>query len=82
MNKIKQRILAVMGTVFEMDVADIPENAAPKVVENWDSLKHMNLVLALEEEFQLRFSDEEVIDLLNLPTIILVIKEILEARHE
>jgi acyl carrier protein len=81
MNEIKQRILTVMGTVFEMDTTDIPENATPKVVKNWDSLKHMNLILALEDEFQLRFSDDEITDLLDLPTIILIISEKVESQR-
>jgi len=82
MNEIKNKVLDVMSAVFDMDIKDIPDNAAPEVVENWESLSHMNLVLALEEEFQLRFSDEEMMDLLNLPTIISIISGILEARHE
>lgn len=79
MNDIKQKIRAVMANVFEMDVEDIPDDAAPGVVEKWDSLKHMNLVIALEEEFQIRFSDDEIMDLLDLPTIISVLKERLES---
>lgn len=82
MNEIKKQVLVIMSTVFEMDIKDIPENAAPSVIESWDSLKHMNLILALEEEFHLRFSDEELMDLLDLPTIVSVVKGILEARHE
>lgn len=73
MNEIKQKILAVMADVFEMDVVDIPENAAPGVIEKWDSLKHLSLILALEEEFDTRFTDEEMVDLLNLNLIFEII---------
>jgi len=76
MNEIKQKILAVMAAVFEMDVADIPENSAPGVVEKWDSLKHMSLVMALEEEFNIRFPDEMIEQLINIELIELSIKEL------
>lgn len=76
MNEIKQKILTVMAVVFEMDVADIPEDAAPGVIEKWDSLKHLSLILALEEEFNARFTDEEMMDILNLN----LIHEIISAK--
>lgn len=75
MNEIKQKVLAVMAGVFRMDAADIPDDAAPGLVEKWDSLQHMNLIIALEEEFQIRFSDDEVVEIMDLPTIISVLKE-------
>lgn len=69
MDEIKQKILAVMADVFEINVADIPDDAAPGVIEKWDSLKHLSLILALEEEFHTRFTDEEMVDILNLNLI-------------
>ena len=76
MNENKTKIIAVMAAVFEMDVKVIPDNAAPGIVEKWDSLRHMNLVLALEEEFNIRFPDEQVEQLLNIKLIELSINEL------
>ena len=59
-----------MAAVFDIDAATIPADAAPGRLEKWDSLNHMNLVLALEQEFQLQFSDDDVMGLADLPTII------------
>lgn len=72
-DEIKKKILTVMAAVFEMNVEDIPENAAPGVIEKWDSLKHLSFILALEEEFDARFTDEEMVDILNLNLIINII---------
>ncbi|MCX6222363.1 MAG: acyl carrier protein [Bacteroidia bacterium] len=66
MDHIKQQIKYVMATVLNVEVADIPENCSYGTFERWDSLGHMNLVVALEEEFEIRFDDEEVSDMLNL----------------
>ena len=63
MIEIEQRIRAVMSVVFEIEAVHIPHNASPLVIVQWDSLKHMNLILALEEEFNFRFSDDEMTDL-------------------
>lgn len=76
MTEIRQKILAVMSAVFEIDIDDIPENAAPGVIETWDSLKHMNLVLALEEEFEIRFNDDDIAELITISLIESIIKEL------
>ncbi len=69
MNDIKEKILAVMAAVFEIEVIHIPDEAAPGLIDEWDSLKHMSLIVALEEEFSIRFTDDELTDLINLELI-------------
>ncbi len=44
-------------------------------LETWDSLRHLNLILALEEEFEITIPDEEVGDLVNFKLIELVVNE-------
>ena len=64
-----------MADIFELDASDIPDNASPGVVENWDSIRHMNLIVALEEEFDVRFNDTDIVDLITIPLIESIIKE-------
>ncbi len=35
-------------------------------LEEWDSIKHMQVMLALEEQFNIQFSDDEIADLASL----------------
>ena len=51
-NKKKERIKNVMSAVFEIPEEQIKDNSSPDTIESWDSLKHMNLIIALEEEFE------------------------------
>jgi len=64
-----------MADIFELDAADIPDNASTGVIENWDSIRHMNLIVALEEEFDVRFNDTDIVDLITIPLIESIIKE-------
>ena len=48
---MEQRIKNVMASIFKVDISEIDENISPDTLENWDSLGHMNLIVALEEEF-------------------------------
>jgi acyl carrier protein len=70
--KIKQ----VMSAVFEIPLESIADDASSDNIENWDSLRHLNLILALEEEFGVSIPDEEVGNLLNYKLIEIVIYDL------
>jgi acyl carrier protein len=72
--KIKQ----VMSAVFEIPLESIADDASSDNIENWDSLRHLNLILALEEEFAVSIPDEEVGNLVNYKLIELVINDLLK----
>ena len=44
-------------------------------MEQWDSLRHLNLVLALEAEFDISFTEEQTVEILNYPLIRIVLEE-------
>jgi acyl carrier protein len=68
-NTMEQKIKNVMSAVFEIPVNRIKENSSPDTIESWDSLKHMNLVVALEEEFEIEFIDDEINEMMNFVLI-------------
>ena len=68
-NAVEDRIKNVMSAVFEIPVNKINENASQDTIESWDSLKHMNLICAIENEFEIKFADNEYIEMINLPII-------------
>jgi acyl carrier protein len=56
---------------FDMNVPieSVKEDSSPDTIETWDSLKRMSLVLTLEEEFDVQFSDEEIVKMLKVGLI-------------
>jgi len=75
-NTLKQ----VMVTVLSVDSTSIDENASMDTIESWDSLRHMNLVLALEEEFRVSIPDEDAGNITSYQLIKLVLEELLTAK--
>jgi acyl carrier protein len=69
-----QRIKNVMAAIFKVDVSKIDDNASPDTLENWDSLGHMNLIVALEEEFNISFKEDEIVEMLNYKLVYETIK--------
>ncbi len=64
-----------MAIIFDKDVNSITDDASPDNIDLWDSLHHMNLIVSLEEEFEVQFTDDELIEMMNLPLILEVLKE-------
>ena len=73
-----EKVKKVMSVVFEIEDDQINELTSPDSVANWDSLRHINLVTSLEEEFDTRFTDEQISEMLNVKLIIQILKENLE----
>ena len=63
---MESRLKEVMAAVLEVDESELGDDASVDTISTWDSLHHMNLVLALEDEFGIRFPDEEVANLTSL----------------
>ena len=75
MNEIQEKIKDVMSIVFNIDSGSITENSSPDDIEEWDSLRHLNLAVALEEAFKIELSEEDIMELMNFRLIELKIKE-------
>ena len=56
----RNRVLRTASQIFGVPEHSLSETSSPESIEGWDSLKHMNLVLALEEQFGVRFSDDQI----------------------
>ena len=74
-NEIEDRIKNIMSVVFQISVDEIKEELSPDTIDTWDSLKHMNLVIALEEEFDFELTDSETVEILSFKLILEVLKD-------
>jgi len=70
-DKLKQ----VLANTFDIPVQQIDETTSVDTVKSWDSLKHLNLVLALEGEFDVTFTEEQTVEILSYPLVKAVLEE-------
>jgi|688.fasta_scaffold168323_2 acyl carrier protein len=73
-----ERIKEVLSAVIDVPIEQISDNASMDDIESWDSLAQMNLVIALEDEFQLTIPDEEVGTLISIQLILSLVNEIVD----
>lgn len=66
---MRDDIIAVFAQVFGRAPEQFGEDTTPANVEGWDSVRHVELVVALEERFGCMFDPEEVPELTSLTRI-------------
>jgi len=73
---MEDRIKKVMANVFGVSPGDIDEASSPDTIEAWDSLRHMQMVLALEQEFGVEFDDARIVEMQSYPLVRLTLQEL------
>jgi len=74
--ELEQRIKKTMSVIFDTDIESINEQSSPETLEKWDSLGHMNLVVALEEEFNLQLTEEQMLQIMDYKMIVELLTKI------
>lgn len=67
---MRDRVFTVISQVMKVPLEEINEDSSPETIDAWDSLKHMNVILALEEEFGVHFTDEQIMRMLDVKAIL------------
>ena len=75
MNINEQLLKATLATVFNVPIDIIGEDSSMDTVSQWDSVKHLNLVLAIEDTFNVSLTEEQSLEILSFPLIKLVLAE-------
>ena len=66
----------LIATMLNVDATTINEDSSMDNVPSWDSLRHMNLILALEEEFKVIIPDEDAGNITSYKLIKLVLNDL------
>jgi len=74
----EQSLKQILATVLKVPVGNIDGGTNMDTVESWDSLNHMNLILALEDAYSVRIPDDEATNITSYPLIKLVVNEQLQ----
>lgn len=71
---VDERVREILADVLGLDPSDVTERTSTETVEEWDSLGHLTVVLALEEEFHVSFDDEETLAVTTFSAIGAVVR--------
>jgi acyl carrier protein len=72
---VKQRLTPIFRDIFDDNTLEIHDAMTASDVEAWDSLSHVDLIVAVEKEFKIRMTTAEVRRLQNVGDFIRLICE-------
>jgi len=72
---LEQRVRRVVTELFTVSPESVTPESAPQNIEGWDSFGHLNLVLALEQEFGVKFAPEQIDQMTDVRTIITLVAD-------
>ena len=67
-------VRAIASDVLGLSVADITPDTSTDTAPNWDSVQHLNLVLALEQALGLTFEPEELDQMKSIRQIVTLVE--------
>ena len=69
MTDFDDKLLEILSKVLLLDKNKITDDLRRKDFEPWDSMAHLVIVSEIENEFEMFFEDEEVVDLWSVGDI-------------
>lgn len=64
--EIFEKLNEVFRDVFDDDSIVVTETTTAEDIEEWDSLEHINLIAAVEQEFGIKFNMGQVVSMKNV----------------
>jgi acyl carrier protein len=74
-DEIRNRARAALAKSLKVAPETISDTASQMDLTAWDSVHHMNVVLALENDFDIQFDDAELPTLTSLPLMVAAIEK-------
>jgi acyl carrier protein len=64
---MRERIKEALKVAFDLD--EIPDDISQKNCDVWDSMRHLQLVIELETEFDVSFEPEDISEMISIDAI-------------
>jgi acyl carrier protein len=77
---LEDRLHKVFVTVFDNDSIELKPELTADDVDEWDSLSHINLMIAIELEFGIEFDQSEIQNFANVGELMASIEKKLAAK--
>lgn len=66
---MEEKVNDILIDVLKVPKEKIAEDLTMDDVDNWDSLTHMNLIVAIEDEFGIEMSGDDIAEMISFSSI-------------
>jgi len=75
MQQVDAKVQNLLSEVLQMPSSEITDDLTMKAVDSWDSLKHMELIVSLEQSFEIQLSFDDIVAMQSVSEIKRVLRE-------
>ena len=76
-----EQVRNVASDIFGIPTDKITAESSPETIENWDSMQHLNLVLAIEEKFGVQLEPEDIEEMKNIGAVAALVEKLQSAAR-
>lgn len=69
-DEVRSKLKPIFETVLDVDDVDLRDDLAAGDIPEWDSLSHVRLIVTIERQFKIKFSNSEIEGLKNVGDLI------------
>lgn len=55
-------IIEIFNDILDLEEGQLTPESSPIDIDEWDSMANVNIIVALEEEFEIKFKLEDILD--------------------
>jgi acyl carrier protein len=75
MDNLLPEVQEIFRAVFDQPNLVISEESSAATIDDWDSLMHINLVMAIERKYKIKFALGELKDLENVGDLLKLVRD-------
>lgn len=75
---MEQKVIEIIAKILGVDIEDIEMDTSIGDLPGWDSLHHLQIIVELQNEFNVEYSQEDLAELEDISDLITLTKEIAE----
>lgn len=72
---MKNKLLNILADAISVEAASLTDESSPDNTPEWDSFAHMSMIAAIEQEFRISLTLDEVIAMQTLPKIVEIVSK-------
>ena len=70
------RVRQIAADVFSVPFESVSATSSPDTIGSWESMQHLNFVLALEQEFEVQFEAKHIEEMRSIEIAVLTLEEV------
>ena len=80
-NSTFEQVRGIASDIFGVPAGKITAESSPETIENWDSMQHLNLVLAIEEKFGVQLAPEDIEQMKSVGAVAALVEKLQSAAR-